>query len=107
MLPFKKIYSDSRWSTSDSVDASNFKVELPQTMLCPDNTVFFISDICIPHTWNTVEPGYNDKLFVTILNGSTYTSRILTLSPGNYTPATFASQLQTIPNYSFNFYSSS
>ena len=40
MLPFKKIYIDSRWSTSDSVDASNFKVELPQTMLCPENTVF-------------------------------------------------------------------
>jgi hypothetical protein len=40
MLPFKNIYVDSRWCTSDSVDAFNFKVELPQTMLCPENTVF-------------------------------------------------------------------
>ena len=43
MLSFKKIYIDSRWSTSDSVDASNFKVELPQTMLCPENTVFLLA----------------------------------------------------------------
>ena len=82
MLPFKKIYIDSRWSTSDSVDASNFKVELPQTMLCPENTVFSISDICIPHVWTTVEQGYNDKLYVTILNVTTYTSYVLTLSSG-------------------------
>ena len=94
MLSFKKTYIDSRWSTSDSVDASNFKVELPQTMLCPENTVFFISDICIPHVWTTVEPGYNDKLYITTLNVTTYTSYVLTLSSGNYIPSTFATELQ-------------
>ena len=94
MLPFKKIYIDSRWSTSDSIDASNFKVELPQTMLCPDNTVFFISDICIPHTWQTIEQGYNEKLYVTTLNVTTYNSYILTLTSGNYNPTTFANELQ-------------
>ena len=64
-------------------------------MLCPENTVFFISDICIPHTWQTVELGYNDKLYVTILNVSTSTSHISTILPGNYTPATFIDQIQT------------
>jgi hypothetical protein len=63
-------------------------------MLCPENTVFFISDICIPHVWTTVEQGYNDKLYVTILNVTTYTSYILTLSSGNYIPSTFATELQ-------------
>ena len=29
MLPVKKIYIDSRHRTPDSVDASNFKYELP------------------------------------------------------------------------------
>ena len=94
MLPFKKIYVDSRWCTADSVNSSNFKVELPQTMMCPENTVFFSSDICIPHTWQTIEEGYNDSLYVTTLNVSTYNSYILTLTPGNYTPATFVEQLQ-------------
>ena len=41
MLPFKKIYVDSRWCTADSVNSSNFKVELPQTMMCPENTIYF------------------------------------------------------------------
>jgi hypothetical protein len=95
MLPFKKIYVDSIWCTCASVDASNFKVELPQTMLRPENIVCFISDVCIPHTWNTAEAGFNDQLYITRLNGNTYSSYMLTLAPGNYNPATFASQLQT------------
>ena len=31
MLPIKKIYIDSRRSTSDSRDTSNFKIDLPFT----------------------------------------------------------------------------
>ena len=51
MLPIKKLYIDSRNRTADSVSSSNFKIELDRTIQLPDNTVFFVTDICIPHVF--------------------------------------------------------
>ena len=62
MLPLKKIYIDSRDRTPDSRSASNFKIELQQTVQMPDNTVFYVTDVCIPNVWNTIEENFNDKL---------------------------------------------
>ena len=62
MPPLKKIYIDSRDRTVDSKSASNFKIELPNTVQMPENTVFFVTDVCIPHVWKTIEGGFNDKL---------------------------------------------
>ena len=50
MLPVKNIYIDSRRSTNDSRDSSNFKIDLPYTYKMPADTVFFITDVCIPHS---------------------------------------------------------
>ena len=61
MLPIKKIYVDSTYKTKDSVSNANFKIALPQTMFMPDNTVFYIDDVAIPHSWYTVED-FNKKL---------------------------------------------
>ena len=30
----------------------------------PKNTVFYIEDVCIPHTWYTIEAGINDRLYI-------------------------------------------
>jgi hypothetical protein len=65
MLPVKKIYIDSRHRTADSVDASNFKYELPYSLQLPDNTVFFVTDVCIPHVFRLIEQGVNDRLYYT------------------------------------------
>ena len=106
-LPISKIYVDSRWCTSDSVSSSNFKVQLPSTLQCPDNTVFFITDVCIPHTWQTVEENINDTLYMLYINtaaaspADTYKGVIIKLAPGNYTPTTFASELQARLRESF------
>jgi hypothetical protein len=64
MLPLKKIYIDSRDRTVDSKSASNFKIELPNTVQMPDNTVFFVTDVCVPHVWKTIEEGFNDRLYL-------------------------------------------
>ena len=64
MLPLKKIYFDSRDSTVDSKSASNFKIELPNMVQMPDNTVFFVTDVCVPHVWKTIEEGFNDRLYL-------------------------------------------
>ena len=63
MLPIKKIYIDSRNRTVDSVDASNFKIQLPYTLEMPDNTVFFVTDVCIPHVYQLIETDVNDRLY--------------------------------------------
>ena len=85
MLPLKKIYIDSRDRTVDSKSASNFKIELPNTVQMPENTVFFVTDVCVPHVWKTVEDGFNDSLFLSL---DTYQSdplrhqmRILSIPP--------------------------
>ena len=62
MLPITKIYIDSRKRTADSIDASNFKIQLPYTIETPDNTVFFVTDVCIPHVYQLIETGVNDRL---------------------------------------------
>ena len=83
MLPCKKIYVDSRYQTPDSESNSNFKIELPSTLYFPPNTIFHIDDICIPHTWRTVELGMNDRLY--ILTQYVSNPCIITLPSQQYT----------------------
>lgn len=92
MLPIKKIYIDSRNRTPDSASSSNFKIELDRTIQLPDNTVFFITDICIPHVFQLIEQGVNDKLYYQYVAPNPHNSAsistfagIITLSPGGYT----------------------
>ena len=100
MLPLKKIYIDSRDRTVDSKSASNFKIELPNTVQMPENTVFFVTDVCVPHVWKTVEEGFNDSLFLSYIvpgaGGSlTEKFRVVVLEEGNYTLPELSAQLQT------------
>ena len=61
-LPDKKIYVDSRYMTSDSTSTSNFKFQLARNVFMPQNTVFYLEDVCIPHAWQTVEADFNDNV---------------------------------------------
>ena len=63
MLPIKKIYIDSRNRTADSISSSNFKIELDHTIQLPEHTVFFVTDVCIPHVFQLIETGVNDRLY--------------------------------------------
>ena len=54
MLPIKKIYIDTRFRTGDSRSHSDFSIDLPTTLLMPEDTGFYIDDVCIPHAWYTV-----------------------------------------------------
>ena len=65
MLPIKKIYVDSRHRTPDSIDTSNFKIELPYSVQLPDNTVFFVTDVSIPHVFQLIEKDINDRIYYT------------------------------------------
>ena len=101
MLPLIFFYVDTRFKTSDSISNSNFKIDLPTTVYWTDNTVYFIDDVCIPHSWYSIEQNVNDKLYVFIKN-KTYPAEdirniqiIITIPYGNYSGADLATELQT------------
>ena len=61
----KKVYVDSRYKTSGSVSNSDFKFEINEALDLPDNTYCYIDDICIPHTWYTIED-FNNTLYIVV-----------------------------------------
>ena len=63
MLPIKKIYIDTSFMSSDSESSSNFKVDLPTTVTLPEDTVFYIDAICIPHSWYTIDEERNNTFY--------------------------------------------
>ena len=93
MLPVKKIYIDSRHSTNDSRDSSNFKIDLPYTYKMPADTVFFITDVCIPHSWYTVELGINNRIYFQINVLSDVQYYIATMNDGVFDGSAFATEL--------------
>lgn len=100
MLPLKKIYVDSRHKTPDSISDSNFKIELPYTLQLPDNCVFFVTDVCIPHVWKTIEENVNDRLYFRYKSvemvGAPATTKnsVVKLPAGNYNGGTLATAIQ-------------
>jgi hypothetical protein len=102
LLPVKKIYVDSKFRTPDSESGSNFKFNLPFSITLPRECIFMMDDICIPHSWFSVEPGFNDSLYMWFDFGSGVSdSHIFTIPQGNYNPAIFAAALQLILNTAF------
>ena len=107
MLPCKKIFVDSRNKTSDSLSSSNFKIDLGNTLDVPENTIFYITDVAIPHSWKSVE-AHNDKLYVQVSTVSTNPStkanecQIVQLSHGNYNTSTLAAEIKTKLDAAFN-----
>ena len=100
----KKVYIDSRYKSNDSTSNSDFKFELKEELVLPDNTVCYIDDICIPHTWYTIED-FNNTLYIVakrwIQYGATsaapkYHGYALKLPNGNYTGLSLANEIQEI-----------
>ena len=93
MLPVKKVYIDTKYKTRDSISNNNFKYELPQTMFMPENTVFYVDDVAIPHSWATVE-SFNDKLYFRVIGQAVNpTDHIISLEKQLYNGQTLATEL--------------
>ena len=95
-LPIKKNYIDTRYKTPDSISSTNFKINLPQSLTFPDNSVFYIDDVSIPNAWYVIEQGINDKLFINVLSNNTVINKFYTIKidSGNYTSIDFADELR-------------
>ena len=102
----QKAYVDSRFRTRDSNPDSD---ELKEPLDLPDNTVCYVDDISIPHTWRTIE-SHNHKFYTTfkmeyLIGGGAdmtvaynYDPFVLTLPEGNYTGANLAPGIQELLN---------
>jgi hypothetical protein len=101
-LKLKKIYVDTRYRTLDSVSTSNFKIELPYSVVLPDNSTFQLTDICIEHSWLTVETGINDTIYIRALSYAGPQEQIfdvlVVLPSQNYTGPTLAAAIQSSLN---------
>jgi hypothetical protein len=67
MLPFKKIYIDSRFKTSDSASHTDFKYDLGMSVNMPDGAHFYVDDVNIPNSWYSIEKGMNSKMYFRVL----------------------------------------
>ena len=108
MLPVKKIYIDTKKKTADSISNSNFKYEIPETVSLPHSTIFYIDDVCIPHSWYTIEEDVNNRIYVQLMDANHTTTstaskecRIVFIEPGNYNLQQLRAELQTKINAAF------
>ena len=108
MLPCKKIFIDTKHKTTDSTSNSNFRWELPETLSLPHNIIFYVDDVCIPHSWYTIETNINDKLYLMVCptdvdaDGDGIAYKIVTIDPGIYNGGEIAIELQTKMEASIN-----
>ena len=90
-LEIKKIYIDSRYSTTESSSDSDFKIQLSRNIYLPEKCVMHIENVTMSHSGYTIETGINDLMYVK-LETSFY---IVTIPSNNYTGASLASTLAT------------
>ena len=95
-LPIKKVYIDSRFKTKNSASNSHFKYELVESLQLPDNTVCFVDDVIIPHSYFNVDSN-NNLLYVRQLNdiNNIVTDIAIAISTNNHTVSTRLSSIQT------------
>jgi len=103
-LPFRKLYIDTRFKTTDSISNSDFKYQLRVPASMPANTTFCIDEINIPYSWNTIEAGVNDKLYVSWqLAPFPLTYTLITLPSKRYDGTDLAAKIQTQLNATSGF----
>ena len=91
-LPVRKIYIDTRFKSNDSTSNSDFRFQLGKSVFLLKDSTFCIDDINIPHSWNTIEAGVNDRLYVAwrLVEANIMTYKIIMIPAGMYTGAELA-----------------
>ena len=98
----RKIYIDTRFKRNQYGSNTNFEIDLPQTVECPEDTLMFVDEIVIPNTMTTIQRNVNDKLYFAVFYNTTVKYKYITLPEQNYTIMYFANKLQTLMNLELN-----
>ena len=86
MLPVKKLYIDSKFRTADSRSTSSFTIDLKESLTMPDDALFIVDDVVIPHSWYLINSN-NRKLYLRIFGAAGQTADrlyVVELDEGNY-----------------------
>ena len=98
-LLIRKVYVDSRFR-SEGTNAE-YTIDLKQNIECPPNTVAFLDDVPIPHTWYSVAEN-NRYLYIAERAGTAapyvYTVRRLDIYQQNYNIDSYRDALETALN---------
>ena len=100
-LPIKKVYIDSRFKTKDSVSNSHFKYELVESLQLPDNTVCYVDDVIIPHSYFNISD--NDTLYVRQFDDNLTSSndKIIYLEHNNHNISSLLQDIQAKLNAAY------
>ena len=76
--------------------SSDFTIDLPETVQLEDNIKCIIHEVSIPHSWFSIQQGFNDSLYFFQLdpngvNPDIIDYRIFSIDEGNYS-------VQNLPN---------
>jgi len=99
MPQVKKICVDSRFANPLSKSSTDFKMDLTDSIMLPDNTSVIITDISIPHSWYSVEY-FNENFYFRVVepdpeNGAiSINDFIVKLQRKNYDIDSLAEELQ-------------
>ena len=89
-----KVYTDSRYKTSDSISNTNSKFELKETLYLPSNTVCHVDEISIPRSWYSIED-FNTNIYTQqVYAGTQISGTILPIPVGNYNTTRLASVIE-------------
>jgi len=91
----KKICIDSRFADPSSRSNTDFRYILNDSVHISDHTKMFVTDVCIPRTWYTIEY-FNENLLVRTRNTITevVTDYKIQLTHQNYTLETLREPLE-------------
>ena len=91
-LTTRKIYIDTRYKRDQYGSNTNFEINLPHTLECPENCVMYVDEVVLPNTITTVQTGVHDKLYFGLFYNTTVKYRTITLEEQNYTIQYLANQ---------------
>jgi len=94
-----RIFIDSRHRTVDSLNSSDFTVELAENIELPRGTKVRLHDVSLPYAWRTVETGVNNLLYLETRPASQPpTFQRLTIPAGQYDGRSLATQIGLLLN---------
>jgi hypothetical protein len=80
-----RLYIDSRFRTPDSYSASDFTIELRESVDRPAKSKVRVFNLCVPFSWYTVETGINQHLYIAEKDvNNNQVVRVITLPVGIY-----------------------
>jgi hypothetical protein len=94
-LKLRKIHIDSRFKATGT--HSDFEYELAETFDCPEGTICYVDNACIPMSWNTIDTT-NQYLYIAEKISTTYTVRRLDLTVGYHSGVSLKTLLQAALN---------